>query len=132
MKILVIGGTRFVGRHLVDAALAHGHEITLFNRGQSNADCSRRSSICAATADGDLGGAGRAALGRGGRYLRLRAQASCASRRNCSRDAVDRYLFVSTISVYDEPMQRARTRTLRCKSSKTRPSRKSPTRLTAA
>jgi 2'-hydroxyisoflavone reductase len=33
MKILVIGGTRFVGRHFVTAALARGHEITLFNRG---------------------------------------------------------------------------------------------------
>jgi 2'-hydroxyisoflavone reductase len=33
MKILVIGGTRFVGRHLVTAALARGHELTLFNRG---------------------------------------------------------------------------------------------------
>ncbi len=38
MKLLVIGGTRFVGRHLVEAALARGHEVTLFNRGQSNAD----------------------------------------------------------------------------------------------
>lgn len=38
MKLLVIGGTRFVGRHLVAAALARGHEVTLFNRGtQSSA-----------------------------------------------------------------------------------------------
>ena len=33
MKILIIGGTRFLGRHLVTAAQARGHEITLFNRG---------------------------------------------------------------------------------------------------
>ncbi len=33
MNILVIGGTRFVGRHLVEAALAKGHTLTLFNRG---------------------------------------------------------------------------------------------------
>jgi len=33
MKILIIGGTRFVGRHLVTAALASNHEVTLFNRG---------------------------------------------------------------------------------------------------
>ena len=33
MKLLVIGGTRFVGRHLAEAALARGHEVTLFNRG---------------------------------------------------------------------------------------------------
>ena len=36
MRILIIGGTRFLGRHLVDAALARFHEVTLFNRGQSN------------------------------------------------------------------------------------------------
>jgi nucleoside-diphosphate-sugar epimerase len=33
MKLLIIGGTRFLGRHLVTAALKHNHEITLFNRG---------------------------------------------------------------------------------------------------
>src|ERR1041384_1741872 len=33
MKILIIGGTRFLGRHLVTAALAHEHDVTLFNRG---------------------------------------------------------------------------------------------------
>jgi 2'-hydroxyisoflavone reductase len=36
MRMLVLGGTRFVGRALVDAALTAGHAITLFNRGQSN------------------------------------------------------------------------------------------------
>jgi len=33
MKLLIIGGTKFVGRHLVTAALERGHEVTLFNRG---------------------------------------------------------------------------------------------------
>src|SRR6185369_2567550 len=33
MKILIIGGTRFLGRHLVTAALARDHDVTLFNRG---------------------------------------------------------------------------------------------------
>lgn len=36
MKLLVIGGTEFVGRHVVEAALAAGHEVTLFNRGRTN------------------------------------------------------------------------------------------------
>lgn len=31
MKILILGGTVFVGRHLVETALARGHEVTLFN-----------------------------------------------------------------------------------------------------
>jgi len=32
MRLLVIGGTRFVGRHLVEAALAAGHDVTLVHR----------------------------------------------------------------------------------------------------
>jgi 2'-hydroxyisoflavone reductase len=38
MKILILGGTVFVGRYLVERALQRGHELTLFNRGQQNAD----------------------------------------------------------------------------------------------
>ncbi len=38
MKILMIGGTRFVGRHMIETALAHGHEVTMFNRGQHGAE----------------------------------------------------------------------------------------------
>jgi nucleoside-diphosphate-sugar epimerase len=36
VRILVLGGTRFLGRAVVDAALAEGHELTLFNRGETN------------------------------------------------------------------------------------------------
>lgn len=36
MKLLVFGGTQFVGRHLVRAALDRGHQVTLFNRGRTN------------------------------------------------------------------------------------------------
>jgi 2'-hydroxyisoflavone reductase len=36
MEILVIGGTVFLGRTFVTAALEHGHAVTLFNRGKSN------------------------------------------------------------------------------------------------
>ncbi len=36
MKLLIIGGTRFLGRHLVETALARRHEVTLFNRGKTN------------------------------------------------------------------------------------------------
>ncbi len=35
MRVLVLGGTRFLGRALVDATLEQGHEPTLFNRGQT-------------------------------------------------------------------------------------------------
>ena len=36
MRLLVLGGTKFLGRATVDAALARGHDVTLFNRGQTN------------------------------------------------------------------------------------------------
>ena len=36
MKLLVLGGTVFLGRHIVEQALAAEHELTLFDRGQSN------------------------------------------------------------------------------------------------
>jgi 2'-hydroxyisoflavone reductase len=38
LKLLIIGGTVFLGRALVEAALARGYEVTLFNRGKSNPD----------------------------------------------------------------------------------------------
>ena len=36
MELLVIGGTKFLGRALVEDALERGHEVTLFNRGETN------------------------------------------------------------------------------------------------
>ena len=35
MRILVVGGTRFVGRSIVESALTRGHEVTVFHRGTS-------------------------------------------------------------------------------------------------
>src|SRR6188508_3093667 len=36
MRILVLGGTQFLGRHVVEQALVRGHEVTLFHRGKTN------------------------------------------------------------------------------------------------
>ena len=38
LKILVLGGTGFIGPHTVQYAMDRGHEVTLFNRGQSNTE----------------------------------------------------------------------------------------------
>ena len=35
MRVLVLGGTLFVGRHIVEAALDRGHEVTVFNRSRT-------------------------------------------------------------------------------------------------
>ena len=36
MRILILGGTGFVGRHIAELCLARGHELALFHRGRSN------------------------------------------------------------------------------------------------
>jgi len=36
LNILVLGGTGFIGPHIVREALRRGHEVTLFNRGKTN------------------------------------------------------------------------------------------------
>ncbi|CAN5723264.1 SDR family oxidoreductase [soil metagenome] len=36
MRLLVVGGTAFVGRHAVEAAVADGHDVTVFHRGRTN------------------------------------------------------------------------------------------------
>ncbi|WNB91373.1 NAD-dependent epimerase/dehydratase family protein [Bacillus sp. NEB1478] len=35
MKVLIIGGTRFLGKHLTDSLLKNNHEVTLFHRGNT-------------------------------------------------------------------------------------------------
>ncbi len=99
MNILVIGGTRFVGRHFVTAALARGHEITLFNRGQSDDSLFPGVEHLHGDRDGDLGAlAGRrwdAVVDTCGYVPRVVRQSA-----ELLKDAVDRYLFISSISVY--------------------------------
>ncbi len=38
VRVLVAGGTRYIGRHLVEFLLDEGHDVTLFNRGRTNPD----------------------------------------------------------------------------------------------
>ena len=54
MRILVIGGTKFLGRHFVETALEHGHELTLFTRGQTNPDLFPQAEHLRGDRDGDL------------------------------------------------------------------------------
>lgn len=54
MKILILGGTQFVGRHMTQAALDAGHEVTLFNRGQTNGDLSPQVEKLAGDRNGGL------------------------------------------------------------------------------
>lgn len=54
MRVLIIGGTAFVGRHVTQAALAAGHEVTLFNRGRTGADLFPEATKLVGDRDSDL------------------------------------------------------------------------------
>ena len=55
MRFLVLGGTQFLGRHVVGAALANGHDVTLFNRGLTNPELFPEAEHVHGDRDGDLG-----------------------------------------------------------------------------
>lgn len=103
MKLLIIGGTRFLGRALVDEALAAGHEITLFNRGQSNPGLYPTVEQIHGDRDGGLHVlAGRqwdAVIDTCGYVPRLVRDSA-----EFLADAVGHYTFISTMSVYAEPI----------------------------
>ena len=61
MKLLVLGGTVFLGRHIVEVALAHHDEVTLFNRGQPPGEWSPLRQAASARAGSGTGVAGAAA-----------------------------------------------------------------------
>lgn len=54
MKLLLIGGTRFLGRALAEQALAAGHRLTLLHRGRSNATLFPQAEHLLADRDGEL------------------------------------------------------------------------------
>ena len=60
MNILILGGTRFVGRHIVEAFLAAGHTVSILTRGQTTDELPP--SVERLRGDRDAGAAGLAAL----------------------------------------------------------------------
>jgi 2'-hydroxyisoflavone reductase len=99
MRILMIGGTVFLGRHLVEAALERGHTMTLFNRGQHNPEIFPEVEKLRGNRDGELGALdGRtwdAVIDTCGNYPRVVRQ---SARKLASQAA--HYTFISSISVY--------------------------------
>jgi 2'-hydroxyisoflavone reductase len=98
MKLLILGGTKFLGRHLVDAALAQGHEVTLFNRGNS-ADVYPEIEKLHGDRNEDLtalrGRSWDAVIDTCG-YLPSQVQASA----ELLADAVEHYTYISSLSIY--------------------------------
>lgn len=103
-KVLVLGGTRFVGRHIVEALLSAGHEVTVLTRGQSVDELP--STVERLQGDREQGEAGLQALS--GRTwdacIDVSGYTPAAVRvsTNALSDKVDRYVFISTVSVYAE------------------------------
>jgi nucleoside-diphosphate-sugar epimerase len=101
MRLLIIGGTEFLGRHLSEQALARGHRLTLFHRGLTGADLFPDAERILGDRDGGLGAlAGRewdAVIDTCG-YVPRVVEASAAA----LAGAVGHYTFVSTLSAFAE------------------------------
>jgi 2'-hydroxyisoflavone reductase len=100
MRLLVLGGTRFVGRALVEAALERGHEVTLFNRGRTNPELfGDQVEKVRGDRNSDLS---RLAGRHWDAVIDVAAQHpdDVARSLDALSGAIGRYLFVSTVSVY--------------------------------
>jgi 2'-hydroxyisoflavone reductase len=99
MRILILGGTGFVGRHIAELCLARGHALTLFHRGRSNPGILPGAEHVIGDRDVSLAPlAGRVfdvVVDTGGYEVR----AVRAAARAVAHPGVH-YVFVSTISVY--------------------------------
>lgn len=104
MNILILGGPKFLGRATIDAALAVGHTVTLFNRGQTNADLYPQVEKLRGDRDGQLdalkGRTWDAVIDNCGYVPRVVRQSA-----DLLADHVGRYVFISTISVYGDLSQ---------------------------
>ena len=101
LDILILGGTGFIGPHMVREALRRGHSVTLFNRGRSNSTLFPDLETIKGDRDGGLDGLkGRrwgAVVDNSG-YVPRHVHDSA----RLLADSVDRYLYISTVAVYDD------------------------------
>jgi len=103
MRLLVLGGTKFLGRAVVDEALAAGHHVTLFNRGLTNPQlypvAERLRGDLESNLDALRGHSWDAAVDLDAttlpRHVRRYSELLV--------DAVDHFVFVSSLSVYADP-----------------------------
>lgn len=113
MRLLVLGGTKFLGRHAVAHALEQGHEVTTFTRGQTNPELFPEAEHLHGDRDGGLDAlSGRewdGAVDTSGYVPQVVRQSA-----ELLRDAVQRYVFVSTISVYGDPEEEYGANKLAC------------------
>ena len=101
MRILILGGTLFLGRHLAAEAAARGYEVTLFHRGQTGADLFPGATRLLGDRDGDLGalnaGSWDAVIDTSGYLPGVVGRSAEALAAKASA-----YVFISSISVYPD------------------------------
>jgi 2'-hydroxyisoflavone reductase len=101
VKLLILGGTIFLGRHIVQSALDRGHEVTLFNRGRTGVDLFPSLEKLRGDRDGGLGTLrGRnwdGVIDTSGYVPRLVRDSA-----DLLKDGVAHYSFISSISVYSD------------------------------
>lgn len=99
MRLLVLGGTKFLGPAVVGCALARGHEVTLFNRGRTNPDLFPEAEKLRGDREGELdvlrGREWDAVIDPSGYVPGVVHSAA-----KVLAGAVGHYVFVSSISVY--------------------------------
>lgn len=101
MRLLILGGTKFLGRAVAESALALDHELTLFTRGQTNPELFPEAEHLTGNRDGNLsaldGRRFEAVVDTSGYVPHVvRASAELLS------PAAEHYAFVSSISVYPD------------------------------
>jgi 2'-hydroxyisoflavone reductase len=100
LRLLILGGTRFIGLHMTELALARGHSLTFFNRGRTNTDRFPEVERLRGDRNGNLKSlAGRewdAVIDNSGYVPRQVRDAA-----SLLEPKVARYVFISTISVYE-------------------------------
>jgi 2'-hydroxyisoflavone reductase len=105
MRLLVLGGTKFLGRAAVESALARGHEVTLFNRGETNPELFPEAEKLRGDRTQDLdvlrGRDWDAVFDTAG-YIPAVVRASAEA----LADATQYYLFVSSVSAYADQGRR--------------------------
>lgn len=112
LKVLVLGGTRFIGRHVAEALLAAGHAVSVFNRGKSPDELPAE--IERLHGDRDQGVDGLQALAgqESGRQWDACIDVSGYTPRQVRPVAeqlaarIGRYVFISAVMSYAHPMQR--------------------------
>jgi 2'-hydroxyisoflavone reductase len=104
MKLLFVGGTSFVGRHGVEAAVAAGHDVTVFHRGRTNAELLAGQIV---HVHGDRGTGDYSALDDGSQWDAVVDVSAYVPRHveqlaDVVADRTGRYVHISSISAYDD------------------------------